>query len=448
MGFSQLGRHIALRVAALCATLLLACVAFVHGQYWALASCLFALALAQAFGLYHCVNRANVQFQQFVTSLIHDDASQAFDTQLAAAGAHELADALRHTTRQLNQQRQQQAGQLRYLEALVANSPVPLLSVHADERLTLHNQAARRLLKYARRAQDLTRFGEDFANALTALQPGTRQLLPFTDGVEQRQLMVQTSQFKQGKAVERLYSLLDIQRELDSAQLQAWQDLVAVLTHEMMNSLTPVTSLAHTARDLVASLGNTPSAADREDLQVAIDTVARRAEGLTQFVQRYRSLSLTPSPTPQPVAVRPLIDRCLAMLAAPERVNVQCLPDNLTLYADPHLLEQVLINLLRNAEQAVQAQADARIELTASGAATGQVNIQIADNGPGIAAADYNAIFLPFFTTKTGGAGIGLALVRQVVSAHGGFVQVGRAALGGALFTLTLPAVKGHMSEL
>lgn len=135
------------------------------------------------------------------------------------------------------------------------------------------------------------------------------------------------------------------------------------------------------------------------------------------------------------------------MLANPGWVSVQCLPANLTLCADPHLLEQVLINLLRNAEQAVLQQVNARIEVTATGEESGQVTLQIADNGPGIAAANYKAIFLPFYTTKTGGAGIGLALARQVVSAHGGYIHVGRAALGGALFTLSLPAFKGRMAD-
>ncbi|MDH4255344.1 MAG: ATP-binding protein, partial [Gammaproteobacteria bacterium] len=250
-----------------------------------------------------------------------------------------------------------------------------------------------------------------------------------------------------GSASERLISLQDIQSELDATQAEAWQDLVKVLTHEIMNSITPVTSLASTAAelssDIVVKAGHESSiAADLADLHHAVSTIARRSGSLMQFVESYRQISRMTPPKKKRVFLSDLLAAAgdLARAEWPHtraELEIRVDPPGLDVQADPDLLEPVLLNLLRNAYQATSHVERPRIELSARLNRRGNVMIEVSDNGPGVPDELTRKIFVPFFTTKEGGSGVGLALARQVMIAHGGFIRVARSEAGGARFSLT-----------
>jgi len=435
--------NVKLRVTLLALTLWLGLWLWQLPGYWGATLFALALSLWQIWRLEQSINQERQRFQQFLVALKQGN-SNNFISQDSTL-SDELLEAYQQVSQALNAQKTDQATQLRYYQTLVETSPVPLFSLADDNHIRLHNHAARQLLPNLTRSQELKQFGLPFATNITALQPGERQLLLFDDGTEQRQLMAQMTCLNIGQESEKLFSLLDIQRELEAAQLQAWQDLVRVLTHEMMNSITPIASLAKSAHELVQHMqATTPTPnEDLHDLQDATNTVARRADGLMEFVQRYRSLTLLPEPKIQTFSVLNLFQRCLSIIQPTLNVKnttctIQCQPENLTLAADPHLLEQVIINLLRNAQQALdqnRTQSGA-IRMQASINNKHEIALTICDNGPGFESTRLSDIFLPFYTTKPQGAGIGLALARQIMTVHGGSITANNAAEGGARFTL------------
>ena len=323
------------------------------------------------------------------------------------------------------------------------------MSVHTDGRLQVHNNAARRLLGSVSvaRLEDLAVFGEDFLKQVQTVSPGERRLALFrADAMEQRIIISATEIVIAGR-MEKLVSLQNIQSELDGVQLQSWQDLVKVLTHEIMNSITPVASLAKTAADLVddaaSKLSDQPDVLeDLVDVKSAVETVARRSDGLMHFVQSYRRLTRLPPPNIQLLSLSELF-AAVSQLVATEwdqqgiqlRVSVE--PITLELNADAEMLEQVLLNLLQNSAQALVGQEDAQVQLIAGLNRHGHVRIDVSDNGPGIPEDIAGRIFVPFFTTRREGSGVGLALTRQVMLAHGGSVVLGESVAGGASFTLT-----------
>ena len=342
-----------------------------------------------------------------------------------------------------------QESELRHLKALIEHIPVPLMTVHADDAITLQNNAARRLFGAAHvtRVNDLRQFGPGFARAVDEAIPGDRELVTFAvEGVEYHLTLAATEIIIAGDR-ERLISLQDIQSEIDATQAEAWQDLVRVLTHEIMNSITPVTSLAKTASELVDDVvkqtdRDSPIAEDLEDVQSAVDTVARRSDSLVQFIDSYRQISRLAPAEKKRVALAELFDSVTDLARAEwddDRVSLSAVvePSGLYVYADRDLLEPVLLNLLRNAWQATRDTDSPQIELMGRLNRRGNTVIEVVDNGPGVPEENARKIFVPFYTTREGGSGVGLALARQVMIAHGGFIRLGHGTGRGAIFTLT-----------
>jgi C4-dicarboxylate-specific signal transduction histidine kinase len=260
-------------------------------------------------------------------------------------------------------------------------------------------------------------------------------------------MLASASLFSAGGVDKRVLSLQNIGSELDEAELQAWHDLVRILAHEMMNSLTPIASLAESVRPLVAAMRtDTPAASDQRaaDVAGAIDTIARRSAGLMSFVERYRKMAERPQPVLREVRVAGLVQKVEQLMSAvlagkgiAFAASVE--PPQLAIQADAAMLEQALLNLLHNSVDALVQTVDARIEVRCRTEDEG-VTIAVLDNGPGIPADALQRIFVPFFTTKAGGSGIGLSLARQIAHAHGGRLDAAANPPGGAAFTLFFPA--------
>ncbi len=408
----------------------------------------FVLAILIA-ALWHFVSRTNREVARFLDAVRFADYSQRFDFEQAGSGFASLGRTFTAIIAQMRARRSGQESELRHLKALVEHIPVPLLTVHADDSITLQNNAARRLFGAAHvtRLNDLRQFGANFARAVDEAIPGDRELVTFmVEGVEYHLTLAATEVIIAGDR-ERLISLQDIQSELDATQAEAWQDLVRVLTHEIMNSITPVTSLARTASDLVDDVvretgPDSPLAEDLGDVQNAVATVARRSDSLMQFIDSYRQITRLAPPEKKRVPLTELFDVATRLAAAEwqdDRVSLtaQVEPSGLYVYADRDLLEPVLLNLLRNAWQATKDQKQPAIEMRGRLNRRGNTVIEIIDNGPGVPEDIATKIFVPFFTTREGGSGVGLALARQVMIAHGGFIRLSQNEGSGATFSLT-----------
>ena len=449
MGFRNFSILLGLRVLLL--VVLLATVGYlvVEPGYPVLRLLLAGVALLQLAEIVHFIRRTNRELARFLDAVRYTDFSQRFQMQQMGAGFEELGEVFTGIVERFQELRNKQEETLRHLRALMEHVPVPLLSVHQDGKLELHNNAARRLFGSTRveRLEDLAAFGEDFQRHIQAVAPGERRLALFrTEDVEQR-FTISATEIAIASQVERLVSLQNIQSELDGVQLQAWQDLVRVLTHEIMNSITPVASLAKTATDLVedaaGKVADHPEVIEAlEDVKSAVETVARRSDGLMHFVQSYRQLTRLPPPNRKPLQVSEVLHSAAQLVATSWEqksiaLDVSVQPESLSLEADPEMLEQLLLNLLKNAEQALEGRDSARVNVRAYLNRNGHVSLEVADNGPGIDSEVAAKVFVPFFTTKREGSGVGLALTRQIMLAHGGTVVLGNSEAGGARFTLT-----------
>jgi signal transduction histidine kinase len=232
-----------------------------------------------------------------------------------------------------------------------------------------------------------------------------------------------------------LLVLSPMEQALESESLHAWRQLVQVLTHEIMNSLTPIKSLSQTGLGLL----NEPEGA--QELRTALEAIERRAESLSSFVTTYRRVGQWPAPAMAPVDVHALFQR-LNQAVAPKwserqgETTFEVLSPTLQLLADEGQLEQALLALIHNAEHATADEATPRLWVQARQSRGGRLQISVRDNGPGVAPGLERQIFMPFFTTREGGNGIGLTVVRQLMYGMGGRVRYARSLEGGAMFVL------------
>jgi two-component system nitrogen regulation sensor histidine kinase NtrY len=411
-----------------------------------IASSIFALSVLI---IWRLINRTNRELNRFLDAARYADFSQRFSFDDMDAGFDELGQTFTDILARQRRMRTSQQEELRHLKALIEHIPVPLMTIHGDDAVILQNNAARRLFGSAHvvRLGDFRQFGEGFHQSMSEAVPGNRELVAFSVEGDEYKLTLATSEIIVMGDSQRLISLQDIQSELDETQAEAWQDLVRVLTHEIMNSITPVTSLAKTARDVVEDLvQNTdpeaPNASDLADLKDAVTTLARRSDSLMQFVDSYRQITRLAPPRKKRIRLDELFKAAHRLVVAEwpeESVSLECSvnPAGLDVYADRDLLEPVLLNLLHNAWYATEEVDSPRIQLSGRLNRRGNVVIEVSDNGPGVAEELARKIFVPFFTTRRGGSGVGLALARQVMIAHGGFIRVATNETGGARFTLT-----------
>lgn len=397
------------------------------------------VAVALLWQLWLQTQRTNIAVARFVSALEHGDLAQTFRQIGQGSGFDELGAALDKALRRLRQDRANDASANRFAAALVDEAPTPLLAIDPAGLVSLSNKAARRLFGSldGRRTAEFEGYGAAFSAALAVIAPGERRMSRVTvDGLSERATLACTGFDREG-ARWRIVSVQIIQDELDAAEIATQSDLVRVLTHEIMNSITPVTSLAATAATLMAEAEHGDEAAIA-DARTAVEALAKRAKGISHFVDSYREFSTTPSVTMTRFAAKPWVEELARLFTATpqaEGVTLEAAvePEHLEMRADIDLLAQVVLNLLKNGAEAARGhREDARLSLRIGATPQGRTRITVADNGPGVpekAAAD---IFLPFFTTKRSGTGVGLSFARQIVLLHHGSIELGRSMEGGA----------------
>jgi nitrogen fixation/metabolism regulation signal transduction histidine kinase len=387
------------------------------------------------FDLMRSTRAADRTLAQFVEGLT----AEGYERPTTPVGLKALGAAIQGALDRLAATRAERQQRADFLEALADTVSAALLVVDNQGAVTTVNRAARvGLAAGVGPIAAIPALGAGTARRLLDLPIGAREIVRLAD---QRAMLATVSGFTAGGGARRLIALQSLSGDLDAVEVKAWQDLVRVLAHEMMNSLTPICSLSE---GIAARLAEPHSAATEAEIIEAAEVIARRSHGLMHFVERYRRLTDAPGAVKTRTSAAELVrrlDRLAAAMIGEDQVAYSSAvqPSWLTVDADPDLVEQAAINLLKNAVDAVRGRADAKVRLTWT-LEEDQVALTVADNGPGLPTADLESAFVPFFTTKPGGSGIGLTLARQIALGHGGRLEHRAASPHGAIFQLILPS--------
>jgi len=426
-----------LRVIALSATLALFFFLLFKTTLHAALFILGVVTLYQSYALIHYVEKTNRDLTRFFQSIKFSDFSQSFKDSGQGKSFANLRLAFNEVLDAFRKARSEKEEHYRYLQTIVQHVGIGLIAFQPDGNVALINTAAKRLLSVAqlKNIKSLESWSPPLVNALFKLKPKEKAQIRIDDNNELLQLALYATEFKLRDHSYTLVSIQNIYTELEEKEIDAWQKLIRVLTHEIMNSITPISSLASTINDLIKDSSNLSSAQKTEDGETltdiydAAETIQKRSEGLLHFVDAYRNLTLIQKPNFQIFPIKELFNRAdkLIQINLKEKninLEIKIEPKTLELAADPELIEQALINLLLNALHAVEGRENAKIILLARLDGRSRTIIQVKDNGSGISKENMDKVFIPFYSTKEGGSGIGLSLSRQIMRLHNGTIGV------------------------
>lgn len=443
MIFRDFRFNIIFRVLILLALVVSAGIAF-YLKYFVLcglASILMAISIAN---LFHYVFQTNRDLAYFLSSVKYDDFTANFHSNSIGAAFEDLHDGFTMIKRKFQNIRAEKEANHLFLQAIVKQVNVGLLAINEQEEVILMNETFQSLFhkSYLINLSGLKKIDERLLETVQKLKPGHRELLKIQIQNKILHLSIQSVEIKLQQKQFRIFSFQDIQAELDNQEFMAWQKLIRILTHEIMNSVAPITSLSGTILNIIQQ-SEQPDPAQMENIRKSIAVIEKRSQGLLNFTETYRSLTKIPPPRFELIDPKTILEEAEILMENSLRNHQVKFEKNIreegvTFQGDAQLLQQVLINLIKNAIDAVKDRPNPLI--TASVFRTGNFKtcIQIADNGVGIAPDNLDQIFVPFYTTKKDGSGIGLSLSRQIMRLHKGSIELQSKLNEGTIVNLWL----------
>ncbi|SNC77591.1 Histidine kinase-, DNA gyrase B-, and HSP90-like ATPase [Hymenobacter gelipurpurascens] len=391
--------------------------------------------------------RGQQALADFTLALRYRDFSRQYPVQSGPASLRPLHEAFNQVNAMFQELRAAQEGQFHYLQTILALLDTGIVSYDAAGNVAWVNEAFKQTLHlpYLKNIRALQSRLPVLYEAICRAVPGQPVVVKLTVGLQTVQLLVSATQFKLRGEAFTLLAFKNVSQTLADTETAAWQQLLRVMTHEIMNSVAPIASLADSlGRHIQSAREQKVSSELLNDVGTGIRIIQQRSEGLLRFAQVYRDFSTLASPQRTTLYVQELLQATRQLLgeqlaAQGIEVTLSVRPVHLTLHADGHLLEQVLINLVLNAAQALAQIPDPRLSLLAWHDEQERVIIEVKDNGSGIPADVLDSIFIPFFTTYPNGSGIGLSLAKQIMQLHQGSIQVHSVAGAGSAFQLWFP---------
>lgn len=445
MIFKRYQERILIRVLFMFVTLSGASFLLVKGFYAYLAS-LVPVIIFQLVDFYKFHRKAQTEVEQFVESIHYRDFSRYFDVKEAPVELQSLRQGFNEINSTFKLISRERETQYQYLQKILELVNTGILSYeHKSGDIWWMNESFKNMLgvPYLKTIHSLERRDAALYHEIMNLRPGDSKIVAITKDSNTFKTLLAATAFQTDGKVYKLIAFQDVNEALDETEAKAWQKLLSVMTHEIMNSIAPISSLAetmlHRLQASISQLKGEPGAL--EDLQLGIETIRRRSEGLLKFAETYRNLNKITTPNLKKIYARDLFEN-LHHLMQPtldqKNIDLEIIlkdPD-LSLDADASLIEQVLINLLVNAIEAVKESAEPRITLQAIASSGNKVTIKVSDNGTGMSPEVMDNIFIPFFSTKKSGSGIGLSLCKQIMLLHKGNIQVQSLEGEGSSFLL------------
>jgi nitrogen fixation/metabolism regulation signal transduction histidine kinase len=385
--------------------------------------------------LFRFIDRSNREFTSLLEALKHQDFTQSYSRKFSEKSFRELESSFNEILEQYRGARMDQAAQYQYLQTVIEHINIALVCFNNSGKVFLFNQAAAVLFRKAKveNLEPLKSIHPTLHQLMVNLRAGQREVIRVNREGELLQLSVHVTEFRVKKEKFKLVSLQNIRHELEEQELDSWQKLIRVLTHEIMNSVTPVSSLSSAINEMLTDEEGrrrpleTLSRDDLDDMYSSLDTIEERSRGLLSFVADYKNLTRLPQPLFEDIAVEFLLNHMHSLFKkdmASENINFQVkIPAHqMSICADSMMIQQVLINLIKNAMEAVKESEEKSIMLSAD-SRNEKVIIRVRDNGKGIDDEDLEKVFIPFYTTKKKGSGIGLSLSKQIMRLHKGSIH-------------------------
>ncbi len=400
--------------------------------------------------LIHYVDRTNRDLTSFLESIRFSEFTRSFQIEGMGSSFNELNRAFNDVISDFQKVRSEKEEHFHYLQSIVQNIDVAIIAYRKDGTVEMINKSAKQLFQIhsLKNIKGLEQLSQELVNNLLNISPGENTLVKVQDQDDILQLAIYSTEFKVKDKLIILATINNIQSVLEEQETEAWQKLIRVLTHEIMNSITPIASLSSTLEIMLN--GITDGVKIRENLNIdtvveiqqALQTINKRSTGLLHFVNTYRNLTRIPKPNFKIFPVKDLYKNIFLLMEeelVDSKINFITTidPDNIKVSADEQLVEQVIINLIRNSIHALENRKEPTIELKSYYNKRGRVTMQVSDNGTGILPEVLDKIFIPFFTTKQSGSGIGLSLSRQILRLHNGTISAHSIPDKETVFTLT-----------
>jgi two-component system, NtrC family, nitrogen regulation sensor histidine kinase NtrY len=395
------------------------------------------------------LNSTNKKIRFFFDSVRNDDSNISFPSETRNRPLRELYQSMNRVNHQIQQLKIENRQQEQYFRTLLEHLAAGIITYN-DKGFILHaNSSAKKLLsiEVLTHLQQIERKDHKLFETINSIKPFERKLVAVVAETGKIQLSLKATSFKTNENELVILSIQDIKNELDEKEIESWMKLIRVLMHEIMNSITPITSLSESLSNIYCTGGKPvlPEQINAKTIATTLqglNVIKEQGKGLMSFVESYRKLTRVPEPDKKVFKVADLIARVQILYNSLEKsdktsLSVSLANPDLEIYADQNLISQVLINLLKNALEANESNHSGMIRIVASDENNNHPDICVIDNGPGITEENIDEIFVPFFTTRQNGSGIGLSISRQIMKAHGGNLKVRSVPEKETLFCLS-----------
>lgn len=448
MGFNRFSLNIIIRVILITANCFFLIHEYIKREYLITIINLSILLIFQTYILIRYINRINLQISEYFDLIRNRESGFRLRNTENKNSFSRLRKQFNETNQIIQDIRIEKEIQTNYLNYIVNYIRIGLLSFDQNQRVQFINPEARKVLGKDEiyKVEDLNSLNENFAYKLRTLQPGNSEIIEINDQNTTKRLSITCGLIHLRQSKIKLISLQDIDNHLYQTELESWNKLIRILNHEIMNSVTPITSLSKTIKKYFYDGEEIKSSEEIDTKYIhktieGLDIVEERGKGLINFVNNYRKLTSLPQPNKSHVSVKKLFFQTKNLfIDQAENKNIEfiidIIPHDLKIYADKDQLMQILINLIKNSINALEEQKMPKITLKAS-KLKDAIKICIQDNGKGIPQEIIQDIFIPFYTTSESGSGIGLSLSKQIMKAHNGAISVSSVLNKVTEFTLS-----------